>query len=129
LAGLNIILLRLQVDSKILFYALQPCLLAEVMCHADIVPCIEWLFNCLSVLSGVPPVYAPNANTKKYERWSRARTFICVSLFRLTEASLSLYYSPCIRHSCFTVAQIIVGIRANLSSKSSRQILVRHNGK
>lgn len=34
------------------------------MCHADILPCIEWPFNCLSVLSWVPPVYAPNANMK-----------------------------------------------------------------
>jgi len=64
LAGLSIILLRLQVDSKTLVYALQYCLLAEVMCHADILPCIEWPFNCLSVLSGVPPVYAPKANMK-----------------------------------------------------------------
>ena len=64
MAGLNIILLRLQVESKTLFYALQFCLLVEVMCHADILPCIEWPFNCLSVLSGVPPVYAPNANMK-----------------------------------------------------------------
>lgn len=66
---------------------------------------------------------------EKHERWSRARAFICVSFFRLTEASLSLYYGPCIRHSRFTVAQIIVGIGANLSSKASRQILVQHNGK
>lgn len=99
------------------------------MCHADILPCIEWPFNCLSVLSGVLPGVCSKCKYEKHARWSRACAFICVSFFRLTEARLSLYYGPCIRHSRFTVAQTIVGIGANLSSKASRQILVHLNGK
>lgn len=33
-------------------------------CHTDTLACIERPFNCLPVLSGVLPVYTPNANMK-----------------------------------------------------------------
>lgn len=74
-------------------------MLTEVMCHTDILGSIEWPFNCLSVLSGVLPVYTPNANMKSMKGGAEP---VLSSLYHFSE-ELKLACNYIIAHALDTL--------------------------